>query len=164
MADVIRLGPTTVTVEEAASEITVSAEDPTVVAVGTTAAAGGSGAIYQLAHFSRPNLLTVAQGSTKFVFPMEAALFGVTASVKTAPVGSDIILDVNVGTGSGAGVSTFEPANRPKILEGETVGSEATNFLDATIQPGDWITVDIDQVGSTTPGDFLGVTVRYQLV
>lgn len=161
--DVIRLGPTTVTVEESFNEVTVDVNDPTIVTIGGSAA-GGSGAIYQLAHFSRPNLLVPAIGATKFVFPMEAALFGVIASVRTAPVGSDIILNVNIGTGNGAGVSIFDPANRPRILEGETVGAEATTFLDATIQPGDWVTVDIDEVGSTTPGDFLGVTLRYQLV
>jgi len=157
MADPVRLGPITVTVEGQRNQIVVSEEEPSTVLVGGSS--GSTSYLDQLINFSLSNLLTVTTGKTKFVFPVPAVLLGVTPSVNTAPVGSDVIIDVNIN-----GVSTFAPANRPRVLDGQEVGAEATTFLDATVEAGDYLTVDVDQVGSSTPGDFLGVTVRYRLV
>lgn len=158
MTSIVRLGPTTVTVEETPNEVTIDEQTPSTITV-TAGTSTSPSAGQQLINFSRSNLLSVVVGQTKFVFPVNAAILGVTASVATAPEGSDIIIDVNVDD-----ISIFAPVNRPTIPEGQEVGSEATIFQDGVVNAGSYMTVDIDQVGSTTPGDYLGVTVRYKLI
>lgn len=75
----------------------------------------------------------------------------------TAPVGADLIVDVNV-----EGTSQFTAASRPRIVAGQTAGSAvpADNPGDqALVAPGEDFTVDVDQVGSGTAGSDLTVSV-----
>lgn len=66
----------------------------------------------------------------------------------TAPAGSAVIVDVNV-----SGTTIFgTQANRPTIAAGGTTSGKVTGFSTAVIPNGGTITVDVDQVGSSTPG------------
>lgn len=157
MTTPIRLGNVYVTVEETRNQILVTDDQEVSVAINSPTTSSSTEG-HQLLNYSHANLLTVTSGKTKFVFPVEAVLLGVTPSVNTAPTGSDIIIDLNVND-----VSVFDPGVRPRIVEGSEIGPEVSTFLDATMQAGDYLTIDIDQIGSTNPGDYLNVTVRYQL-
>jgi hypothetical protein len=82
-------------------------------------------------------------------------LESVRASVGTAPVGSAVIVDVNKN-----GVSIYgTPGNRPQIAAGTKTGAGGV-ASGGSFVAGDIITVDIDAVGSTTPGSDLTVVVR----
>ena len=90
------------------------------------------------------------------MMPFPATVLGVTAAVNTAPVGSAIVVDVNRN-----GTSLFAvQANRPQIAAGAnaTVGSAAPAVV--SLATGDYLTVDVDQVGSGVAGADLTVLVR----
>jgi len=72
----------------------------------------------------------------------------VVAVAKTGPVGADLILDINL---DGTSIWNATPANRIKIADGATAGSQ-TSFDDNTIADGQDVTIDVDQIGSGTAG------------
>lgn len=67
---------------------------------------------------------------------------------KTAPVDSDMIADVNIAATS---LWDATQANRPTIADGDTFAT-GTDFDTATIEDGDVLTLDVDQIGSGTAG------------
>jgi hypothetical protein len=80
----------------------------------------------------------------------------VRANVGTAPVGASVIVDVNK---NGATIFTTQ-SNRPTIAA--AAFTDDANAIDVpAVAAGEYLTVDIDQVGSTTPGNDLSVTVVY---
>src|SRR6266508_1915560 len=95
-------------------------------------------------------------GALRWYPSVAITIIGVRASVATAPVGGSVIADVNKN-----GVTIFSTqSNRPTIAAGTF-----TDLADAINVPAvgatDFLTVDIDQVGPTTPGNDLSVTVSY---
>ncbi len=70
------------------------------------------------------------------------------ARVKTAPTDADLILDVLLG---GTSLWASNPEDRPTIAATANSGTD-TSFDTATIEDGDVLAFDIDQVGSTIPG------------
>ncbi len=78
--------------------------------------------------------------------------------VKTAPVGAAIIVDVNA---AGTSLWSGHAGSRPTIADGATIG-EVTYMPTPTIAEDQLLTVDIDQVGSTTPGANLTVALWYK--
>lgn len=73
-------------------------------------------------------------------------------SVNTPPTGSALIVDVHK---NGTTIFTNQ-ANRPQIASGQYTGQSTS--IDVTgWAPGDYLTVEVDQVGSTTPGADLTV-------
>ena len=69
-----------------------------------------------------------------------------------------MIVDVNKN-----GVTIFSnQANRPTIAAATT--TDDANAIDLpNVAAGQYLTVDIDQVGSTTPGSDLSVTIIYSV-
>lgn len=82
----------------------------------------------------------------------------IRASVGTVSTGSSIILDVNK---NGTTLFTTQ-ANRPTIAASANTSGKVTNMNITTVADGDYVTVDIDQIGSTTPGGDL--TVQLEIV
>lgn len=81
-------------------------------------------------------------------------LVKVFISVNTPPTGSALIVDVHK---NGTTIFTTQ-ANRPQIAVDQYTGQSTT--IDVTAwAPGDYLTVEVDQVGSTTPGADLTVHV-----
>lgn len=106
--------------------------------------------------FSVTGALVVQTGAHRFYNDSGVPLVvrAIRASVGTAPTGAAIILDVNK---NGTTIYTTQ-ANRPTIpISGFTVKS--TNPDVNTFADGDYITVDVDQIGSTVAGSNLVVTV-----
>lgn len=111
----------------------------------------------ELAVFSKAGTLAVASGAGRFLFPFPATLVGVSAAVNTAATGSDIVLDVKKN-----GSSVFTATAQPRITAG-AFATTAEIIPDVTaVASGDYITVDVLQIGSgATAGSDLTVFVHY---
>ena len=78
--------------------------------------------------------------------------------VKVAGTDAAIIVDINK---NGTSLWASTQANRPQIAASATEG-ESTSFDTATATDDDVLTVDIDQIGSTLPGEDLTVKLWYK--
>ena len=97
-----------------------------------------------------------ANSGTRLYFPYSAVIQGITVSAGTAPTGASLIVDVNK---NGTTIFTTQ-GNRPTLTAGSNVSSEVTNMDINTITAGDYLTVDVDQIGAPTPGAAVSVAVR----
>jgi len=84
------------------------------------------------------------------------AITGVFIFCETAPTGADIIVDVNK---NGTTIFTTQ-TNRPTIAASATSGTSGTPDV-TSVADGDYLTFDIDQVGSTIPGADLLIVVMF---
>ena len=106
--------------------------------------------------FSKVGDLTVAAGKGRLKVPMAITIVDVTATCNTAPTGAAALFDVNKG-----GTTIFSTqGNRPTVAAGSQDGSAATPDVTA-VAAGDVLTVDIDQIGSSTVGADATVVIRY---
>ena len=99
--------------------------------------------------------LIVATGKSRVYLEGSYAVESIRTAVNTAPTGAAVLVDVNK---NGTTLYTTQ-GNRPSIA---ISGFSATgNRPDVkTFAAGDYLSVDVDQVGSTIPGSDLTVTVR----
>ena len=100
--------------------------------------------------------LTVDPGVVRFYNLTERALTinKVHIAVNTAPTGATVIIDVNEND-----TTIFATqGNRPAITISEFT-AESTTFDDDSWASGNYLTVDIDQIGSAIAGADLTVTV-----
>jgi hypothetical protein len=110
--------------------------------------------------FSLGGPLTVKTGTFKVYTEGDYVVETIRASVGGgAPAGSAVIVDVNK---NGTTIYTNQ-ANRPQIAAGATTGTGNSPAITA-FTAGDYITVDVDAVGSTTPGTDLTVVVRLRKI
>jgi len=106
---------------------------------------------------SVPGSLSTGPGAARIYNDLDVSLTirSVRASVGTSPDGDDIIVDVKRN-----GVSIFASSgDQPTIPDGEQTSGRVTNLETVNLNPGDHLTVDIDQVGSSTPGADLVVQI-----
>ncbi len=107
--------------------------------------------------FSYPGALTEAPGTSRLVFPAAATLVGIRMACNTAPVGENLICDVHK---NGTTIFTTQ-GNRPTIIDG-AYATAASAVPDVTaVAAGDYLTVDIDNIGSGTAGSDLTLTVYF---
>jgi len=108
--------------------------------------------------FSNTGTLGVATGTHRLYNDSGATwtIQSVRASVGTAPSGASIIIDINV---SGTTIFTTQ-ANRPTIAAAGNTSGKITNYDVTTVANGSYLTVDVDQIGSTTAGADLSVQVE----
>lgn len=90
------------------------------------------------------------------VAPRGFALEHLRCYTKIAPVGADIIVDMNK---NGSTIFTTQ-ANRPTVPDGQNKGAKSATPDIVSVAEGDVMTLDIDQVGSGTPGSDLTVYAR----
>jgi hypothetical protein len=81
----------------------------------------------------------------------------IQASVKTAPVGATLICDINK---NGTTIWSTQ-GNRITIAAGEYTATQ-TAFNTTEVVVGDYFTIDLDQVGSSTPGGKLVVRLKIE--
>ena len=105
-----------------------------------------------LAQFERHFYGVVATGTN--VLPRWYNKSGQTKTIdkvflyaETAPTGADLIADINL---NGTTIFTTQ-ANRPTVTAGANTATSGTPDT-TSVADGDYITFDIDQVGSTVPG------------
>lgn len=105
--------------------------------------------------FSVTGTVAVATGKSRIYLEGNYTIDTVRAAVTTAPTGAALIVDVNK---NGTTIYTTQSA-RPQIAAS---ANSATGNSPAvqTFVAGDYITVDVDQIGSTVAGADLTVTVR----
>ena len=95
--------------------------------------------------------LYVLNGSARWYAPRAVTIQSMAAYVQTAPVGSSLSLRVNK---NGSSIQT------PTITTGNTSGS--LTGLSDTMNAGDYLTVDITAVGSSTAGADLNLVIVYK--
>jgi hypothetical protein len=99
--------------------------------------------------------LTTGTAKVTFRMPYAMTLTAVRASVTTAPVGADLIVDINE-----AGSSVL--STKISIDDGEKTSTTAATppvISDSALADDAEITIDIDQIGSTTAGAGLKVVL-----
>lgn len=128
-----------------------SASEPVALAVKTAAGLSGP------ATFTRSGTVVVAPGAARFLFNSSVTVSTVSACVGTAPAGANIIVDVNK---NGATIFTTQ-ANRPVIVAGTNATASAALPDVTSFAAGDYLTVDVDQVGTTILGSDLTVQIYY---
>lgn len=104
--------------------------------------------------FSVTGALTVATGKSRVYLEGDYTVETIRASVNTAPTGAAILVDVNK---NGSTIFTTQ-GDRPSIAISGFTDTATPNVL--TYAAGDYITVDVDQIGSTVAGSDLTVTIR----
>lgn len=117
---------------------------------------GGGGGGSGIPPASYSGILSVQAGTVPFYNDTGQTLTitSVRASVGTAPAGAAIIVDVNK---NGTTIFTTQ-SHRPSIAAAAKT-AKVTTIDVATLADGDYLTFDVDQVGSSTPGSDLVVTV-----
>lgn len=108
--------------------------------------------------YTLPGALYTSVGSTRLYLYGTCTVQRVIASVGTAPSGASVIVDVNKNGSTIFGIQT----NRPTIASGLYVATGTPS--DTSISSGDYLTIDVDQIGSTIGGSDLVVTVEYTRV
>ena len=105
--------------------------------------------------FSVTGAVTVATGKSRIYLEGSYIVETVRAAVNTAPTGAALIVDVNK---NGTTIYTTQTA-RPQIAASSNSATGNSPAV-TTFAAGDYITVDVDQVGSTVAGSDLAVTIR----
>jgi hypothetical protein len=153
------------------SDDTIAAFDTTVPStqVSGDAAATGSAAfaarrdhkhaipnLITQAVFAKSSTVAVATGALRWYNDTGRTLAFVAtrATVGTQPTGASLIVDVNV---DGTTIFTTQ-ASRPTIAASTNTDQGETSDV-TTIANGSYLTVDVDQVGSNTPGSDLTVQI-----
>ncbi len=104
--------------------------------------------------FYKSGALAVEVLKWEYVAPFAMTLRSATGRVNTAPVGDSMIVDVRVG-----GASIFaSQAEMINIADGTQQGVSTTK--DHDVAAGDVITLEVEQVGSTTAGSDLAVVLN----
>jgi hypothetical protein len=148
----------------------VDIQDSTIVSLSTDLAVahGGTGAstaaaarenlgVIQEKVYTWPGDAEVDTGAIRIYFKRAATIVNVYASCSTEPTGASLILDVNL---NGTTIFTTQ-GNRPTIAA--SAFTDMTSAPDVTaVSAGDFITVDIDQIGSTIAGADIVVGVEYR--
>jgi len=91
-------------------------------------------------------------------FSFSGTITNVYARVRTAPDGSALRVDINKNGGDN---SIFGTNDYVEIADGANAGNKSD--MDATnsvLAAGDYLTLDIDQVGSSTAGSDLALSLR----
>lgn len=105
--------------------------------------------------FTLPGELYVISGKVRFYMQRNFKITGIVAAVAFPPTGSAVILDINK---NGTTIFTTQ-ANRPNIAVGANSDLNSAPDID-TLSVGDYLTVDIDQVGSSFAGSDLTVQIE----
>jgi hypothetical protein len=105
--------------------------------------------------FSVTGAVAVATGKSRIYLEDDYAVETVRAAVNTAPTGAALIVDVNK---NGTTIYT-DQSKRPSVAAG-TNSATGNEPAVTAFAAGDYLTVDVDQVGSTATGSDLTVTVR----
>jgi len=98
---------------------------------------------------SQADTLTITTGTAKWYAPFNLSVSNVVARVGTAPQGSALVVDLKRN-----GISN-------SVITVSSNTSVASNATSLTVSEGDYFTVDVTAIGSTTAGSDLNVTIKY---
>ncbi len=137
----------------------VGARGLLIVITGVEIPAVVSGMGRRIFTFTFDNEIDVYTGQIRMYnkFMADMTLTLVYLSVSQAPTGADIIVDINLN-----GTTVFtDQSHRPRIVAGATTG-QSTTFDVPDFLEDDYLTMDIDQRGSTVRGSNLTVHVVFE--
>lgn len=107
--------------------------------------------------FAQAGTLATGTGVGRARVEAPGVILGAEAMVNTAPTGASILVDVNK---NGTTIYTTQ-ASRVTVAAGANAGAQAGAPDVKAVAAGDYVTVDVDQVGSTVAGSDATVFVRY---
>ena len=113
----------------------------------------------RLATFTVSNSLTVHSGTIPItnIFGSQKTIGEVHCRVSTAPTGSALIIDIHKN-----GTTIFtDQSHRPQIAVGTTTVTTTTIDI-TTWSDNEYLTMDVDQIGSSVNGAGLTVEVRFK--
>lgn len=102
-----------------------------------------------------PNELYVLTGKVRFYLQRNYRISAIAVAAGVAPTGDSLIIDIHK---NGSTIFTTQE-NRPTISDGANSDLTAVPDVD-TLSVGDYLTVDIDQVGSSFAGADLTVQIE----
>lgn len=140
------------------TSLTTAVDSINFVGGGVVASNSGDAVTVKVADiqtFGYPGTLATYVGAGRYYIESACTISSIRASVGTAPTGASVIVDVNK---NGTTVFTTQ-ANRPTIAASGFTSGAVTNMNITSLAAGDYLTIDIDQVGSTIAGADLTVTV-----
>lgn len=117
---------------------------------------GGSSAVatrFEVSFHANGPYRTGTDVDGRIIVPQEAVIVGVVLHRITAGSGSSTIVDLNIN-----GTTAFTTqANRPTVTAAAgNSASSTTSLPDVTsVLPGEYLSIDIDQVETGTPRDFV---------
>ena len=125
------------------------AQIPTGASSSTVAAGNHTHTATTTPAFSKQGTLATTTGTMRLPIEGTYTVTGVRLMVGTAPTGASIIIDVKKN-----GTTMFTTTgNRPAIAAGANSGGPGTAPDVTSLAAGDYVTVDIVQVGSSVAGD-----------
>ncbi len=108
--------------------------------------------------FSELGILVTKNGTSRWYPRFNIAITDVSISVSVAPTGAAVVVDVNKNA-----VTVFTTqSKRPSIAAAAFFDVSDVPDITALTGDTDYITVDIDQVGSTIAGEDLVVSIGYK--
>lgn len=107
--------------------------------------------------FTIPGPLTIGPRNPRFYVEDSRTIKHVVASVGTAPVGGVVVVDVNK---NGTTIFTTQ-GGRPTIVSGGNYSPPAGPNVQS-LSAGDYLTVDVDSVGSSTTGSNAVIRVVFE--
>lgn len=118
-----------------------------------------TGAIREIARFSiQGSLATGTDLVPALIFPRDCKVTKVSARVGTAPTGANLNVDINKNATTSIFSTTFAIASGANTTSTTTFDTSVYE-----LSADDYLTFDIDQVGSATAGADLSVTVEVVL-
>ena len=145
---VVQEHPTNLTVQESSTNLQIAAPGP-------QGAKGEDGRSVFTQTLTFTGELYVVTAKPRYYSTFDGTITGIAVSVGTAPTGADVIVNIYKN-----GTTIFDsPSGRPTISGGSYFDLSSTADT-ATLNTGDYLTVSIDQVGSSFAGSDLTVQIE----
>jgi len=116
---------------------------------------GGSGFYWHTFTFTVEGTLSISNGILRFYAPGPMTISEVAISISTAPTGQSAIVDINK---NGTTIFTNQ-GKRPECAAGANFDTSDEPDVTA-LAKNDYLTMDVDQIGSTVNGGNMVVHVR----
>jgi hypothetical protein len=108
--------------------------------------------------FTMPGTLTVEVGAARIYAEGQYLIASIRASVGGAPAGASVVVDLKV---NGTSILNFTGSDHRLVIPaGAFTSGRGDISAVPLLKDGDYLTVDVNQVGTTTPGSDLIVNIR----
>lgn len=111
--------------------------------------------------FSRDGAAAVEMGEHRWYADRAIEILGVVISAGVAPTGADLVADVVLEGFDGGGSVYVLESSQPRVVAGEFEGVTGPPDV-VMVAQGQYLTVDIDQVGSVVAGSKIDVRILYR--
>ena len=95
--------------------------------------------------------------SARITLPFDGKIVKAKAYLATAPTGANFLIDINLN-----GTTLWASSGKLTVLATENSATALTSFDKTTVFEDDYFTIDIDQIGSTLPGEDLTIQLHIE--